>query len=83
MIIHPARPDDKSLVVGVCTRALFDDDLFGRAIGPLRDAYLEDIPIYWHESLRRCWASPRIRILVAVADLSHGQGQETIIGVAA
>jgi hypothetical protein len=66
----------------ICARAFLNDDLFGRVIHPFRHAYPDDVQTYWHESLRHCWASPRMRILVAVTESSHGQDKETIIGVA-
>lgn len=82
MRLRPALPEDEPIMAAICTRAFFNDDLFGRVIHPLRHTYPDDVQTYWHESLRHYWASPRIKILVAVAEPSHGQDRETIIGVA-
>lgn len=82
MRLRPACPEDEPIMATICTRAFFNDDLFGRVIHPFRHTYPDDVQTYWHESLRHCWASPRIRILVAVAESSRGQDQERIIGVA-
>ena len=82
MRLRPAYPEDEPIMAAICTRAFFNDDLFGRVIHPFRHTYPDDVQTYWHESLRHCWASPRIRILVAVAESGQGQDLETIIGVA-
>lgn len=82
MRLRHACPEDEPSMAAICTRAFFNDDLFGRVIHPLRHAYPDDVQTYWQESLRHYWASPRIRMLVAVAEPSRGQDQDTIIGVA-
>jgi GNAT superfamily N-acetyltransferase len=70
------------MMAGICTRAFFDDDLFGRVIHPQRTTYPNDVQIYWHEWLRHDWASLRSKIMVAVTEPDHERDQERIIGVA-
>lgn len=81
MYLRPAVPADGPVMVEICARAFFNDDLFGRVIHPYRDTYPEDVQIYWHESLRRHWSSSRSKILVAVREPSSETNQETVVGV--
>ena len=80
MHLRPALPTDEPSMAAICTRAFFNDDLFGRVIHPQRTTYPDDVQIFWHEWLRRDWASPRSRVFVAV-EVDENQ-QERIIGVA-
>ena len=82
MHLRAALPTDEPLMARICARAFFNDDLFGRVIHPQRTTYPDDVQIYWHEWLRRDWASPRSRILVAVREPDHVGDQERIVGVA-
>ncbi|KAJ8116806.1 hypothetical protein OPT61_g1852 [Boeremia exigua] len=81
MHLRAALPADEPSMAAICTRAFFNDDLFGRVIHPERATYPDDVQIYWHEWLRRDWSSPRSRILVAVTE-DDDQEQGKIVGVA-
>jgi GNAT superfamily N-acetyltransferase len=82
MYLRYARPEDEPLMVSMCTRAFFNDDLFGRVIHPFRQNYPDDVKVYWHETLRREWTRPRTHVLVAVEGPKFIQGIETIVGLA-
>lgn len=82
MYLRCARPEDEPLLVSICTRAFFDDDLFGRVIHPFRKTYPDDVQIYWHETLRREWALPRTQILVAIEEPKDEQDMEIVVGLA-
>ncbi|KAF9692664.1 hypothetical protein EKO04_009737 [Ascochyta lentis] len=79
MYLRDAQPTDEPLMAAICTRAFFDDDLFGRVIHPQRSTYRNDVQIYWHEWLRQAWSCPRSRLVLAVAVEDQ---QERIVGVA-
>jgi GNAT superfamily N-acetyltransferase len=66
MHIRPALPSDEPALVRICTRAFFEEDLFGRVIHPHRHTYPEDVAVFWREQLRAEWIEPRNRIMVAV-----------------
>jgi hypothetical protein len=66
MYIRPALPSDEPAMVRICTRAFFDEDLFGRVIHPHRHTYPEDVAVFWREQLRAEWIEPSNRIMVAV-----------------
>lgn len=78
MHLRPALPTDEPFMAAICTRAFFNDDLFGRVIHPQRATYPDDVQIFWHEWLRRDWVSPRSRVFVAVDEDQQGR----ILGVA-
>ncbi|KAF3000065.1 hypothetical protein E8E13_001134 [Curvularia kusanoi] len=80
MNIRPARPSDEPLIAAICTRAFFDEDLFGRVIHPHRHEYPEDVQSFWHEWIRNDWSNPRNRIIVAVTTTQAQE--EKIIGAA-
>ncbi|KAF9690505.1 hypothetical protein EKO04_011547 [Ascochyta lentis] len=80
MHLRPAQPSDEPAIVDICTRAFFDEDLFGRIIHPRRAEYPQDVQIFWHESLRNDWSSPLNKVIVAVSS-DHG-GHEKIVGAA-
>jgi GNAT superfamily N-acetyltransferase len=66
MHIRPALPSDEPALVRICTRAFFDEDLFGRVIHPHRHTYPDDVAVFWREQLRNDWNEPRNRVIVAV-----------------
>ncbi|RAR04200.1 hypothetical protein DDE82_004639 [Stemphylium lycopersici] len=68
--LREAQPSDEPAIVEVCTRAFFDEDLFGRIIHPHRASYPDDVQIFWHNFIRHDWSSP------------HKQQQEQVIGAA-
>jgi GNAT superfamily N-acetyltransferase len=67
-------------MAAICTRAFFNEDLFGRVIHPQRALYPSDMQIFWHSWLRDSWASPRNKIIVAVETFSDQE--EKIVGAA-
>jgi GNAT superfamily N-acetyltransferase len=82
MRIRFARSSDEPVLVDICRRAFFNDDLFGRVIHPHRAQYPEDVSIYWGEWLRVDWENVRNRLIVAVAPTSPTGSSETILGLA-
>jgi GNAT superfamily N-acetyltransferase len=80
MNIRFAQPSDELLIVGVCHRAFFDEDLFGRVIHPHRHEFPEDVKIFWHEAAREAWSNPRNKTVVVTT--TDDAQQEKIIGVA-
>jgi GNAT superfamily N-acetyltransferase len=82
MYLRYARPEDEPLMVSICTRAFFDDDLFGRVIHPFRQTYPDDVQIYWHETIRREWAMPKTQVLVAIEEPKLEHDIEIIVGLA-
>jgi hypothetical protein len=82
MRIRFARSSDEPVLVDICRRAFFNDDLFGRVIHPHRAQYPEDVSIYWGEWLRVDWENVRNRLIVAVAPTPPTGSSETILGLA-
>ena len=80
MHLRPAQPSDEPVIADICTRAFFDEDLFGRVIHPHRAEFPKDVHIFWHEWTRNDWSNPRNKIIVAVT--IDKNNQETIIGAA-
>lgn len=80
MYLRSAKPSDEPAIADICTRAFFDEDLFGRVIHPYRTQYPKEVQIFWHEWLRNDWNSPRNRIIVAVK--AHNGQQEKVVGAA-
>ncbi|KAF2846506.1 acyl-CoA N-acyltransferase [Plenodomus tracheiphilus IPT5] len=78
MHVRLAKPSEEPDIVGVCSRAFFDEDLCGRVMHPHRNLYPDDVQIYWHEWLREEWAVPRNRFLVAIT--TDDDSQEKIVG---
>jgi ribosomal protein S18 acetylase RimI-like enzyme len=80
--VRLAQPTDEPALVGICTRAFLNDDLFGRVIHPHRAQFPDDVSLYWREWLRTDWQNARNRLIVAVAPSSPANGSETILGLA-
>jgi GNAT superfamily N-acetyltransferase len=80
--LRPAQPSDEPAIATICARAFFDEDLFGRVMHPNRGLYPDDVEIFWHETLRRDWASSRNRVFVVVSPSSAEQPEEQVIGAA-
>lgn len=80
MHLRTARPSDEPELALICTRAFFDEDLFGRVIHPHRLEYPEDVQIFWHERVREDWSNPCNKVIVAVTN-DKEQG-EKILGMA-
>ncbi|KAF3032373.1 hypothetical protein E8E12_001620 [Didymella heteroderae] len=80
MHLRPARPSDEPVIVRICARAFFDEDLFGRVIHPHRYEFPDDVEVFWHEQVRDDWSDTRNKVIVAVVhDENH---QEKIMGLA-
>ncbi|KAH9880453.1 hypothetical protein IAQ61_000744 [Plenodomus lingam] len=80
MPIRPATPTDETALVELCTAAFFDESLFGQTLHPYRHKYPDDVKIFWHETIRRYFATPGFVVLVAVR--TNGNGEEKIGGMA-
>lgn len=80
MSLRLAKPSDEPFIADICTRAFFDEDLFGRTIHPYRHEFPQDVQIFWHEWVRNDWSNPRNKILVAV--VTDEDQKEKIIGAA-
>src|SRR5690242_6594435 len=80
MDLRLAKPSDEASIVEICTRAFFEEDLFGRVIHPYRDECPQDVQIFWHQWVRKDWSNPRNKIIVAVT--TNDDQQEKIIGAA-
>ncbi|KAJ4986525.1 Puromycin N-acetyltransferase 2 [Stagonosporopsis vannaccii] len=80
MNLRLAQKSDEPSIVEICTRAFFDEDLFGRVIHPHRNEFPQDVQIFWHQWVRTDWSNPQNKIIVAVT--IDDADQEKIIGVA-
>lgn len=80
MSLRAAVPSDEPFIADICTRAFFDEDLFGRVIHPYRHEFPHDVQIFWHEFVRREWSNPRNKVTVAVT--TDSADREKIIGAA-
>ncbi|KAH6638745.1 acyl-CoA N-acyltransferase [Boeremia exigua] len=80
MNIRFAQPSDEPSIAEICTRAFFDEDLFGRVMHPRRNEFPEDVQIFWHKSLQNDWSNPRNVVIVAVT--IDPANQEKIVGAA-
>lgn len=80
MDLRLAEPSDEPIIAAICTRAFFDEDLFGRVIHPQRNKFPQDVQIFWHQWVRNDWSNPRNKIIVAVT--TDETQQEKIIGAA-
>lgn len=81
MPIRPARFSDHNAMAMVCTRAFFDEDLFGRLKHPRRSQYPDDPALFWHALIRECWFDWRNRVFVAITTDAKDGGKETIVGI--
>ena len=79
MHIRAAKPSDEPALVRICTRAFFDEDLFGRVIHPHRHEFPDDVSVFWREQLRADWSEPRNRIIVAVAPPQPSGAADTTV----
>lgn len=82
MYLRPAEPSDEPAIASLCTRAFFNEDLFGRVIHPHRALYPDDVQIFWHEAVRSDWANPRNKVLVVVSPSSPSQPEDRVVGAA-
>ena len=82
MYLRPAEPSDEPAMASLCTRAFFNEDLFGRVIHPHRSLYPDDVQIFWHETIRGDWVNPRNKVFVVVSPSSPSQPEDRVVGAA-
>ncbi|KAF2849725.1 hypothetical protein T440DRAFT_355844, partial [Plenodomus tracheiphilus IPT5] len=80
MPVRLATPADEPSLAALCTSAFFDEALFGNTIHPYRHQYPDDVQIFWHESIRKYFATPGNVVLAATR--TNGNGEEVVTGVA-
>ncbi|KAH9871097.1 hypothetical protein J1614_006671 [Plenodomus biglobosus] len=80
MPVRPATPADEIALVELCTSAFFDEGLFGKTIHPYRHQYPDDVQIFWHETLRKYFATPGTFVLAATR--TNSNGEESVAGIA-
>lgn len=80
MHLRLAQPSDEPSIAEVCTRAFFDEDLFGRIIHPYRNEFPQDVQVFWHQRVREAWSQARKKIIVAVT--TDTANEERIVGLA-
>jgi GNAT superfamily N-acetyltransferase len=82
MYLRPAKPSDEPAIAEICARAFSDEDLFARVILPHQAQYPNDVKLFWHDWVRKDWANPRNKIIVAVTNAEEDKQEETVIGLA-
>ncbi|KAI8941594.1 hypothetical protein NX059_002809 [Plenodomus lindquistii] len=80
MPVRPATPADEPALVDLCTAAFFDEALFGKTIHPHRHQYPDDVKIFWHETIRKYFATPNTVVLAATRP--DANGEEKVAGIA-
>lgn len=79
MPIRYAIPADEPAISALCTTAFFDEGLFGSCIHPYRRQYPDDVQIFWHETIRKYFATRGDLIIVTTRT---EKDEEKIAGVA-
>jgi len=79
MPIRYATPADEPAISALCTIAFFDEGLFGSCIHPYRHQYPDDVQIFWHETIRKYFATSGNFIIVATREEKE---KEELAGVA-
>lgn len=79
MPIRYAIPADEPAICALCTTAFFDEGLFGSCIHPYRRQYPDDVQIFWHETIRKYFATRGDLIIVTTRT---EKDEEKIAGVA-
>jgi GNAT superfamily N-acetyltransferase len=79
MPIRLARPGDEPAIAVVCTKAFFEESLFGDLMHPYRHQYPDDVQIFWHDRTRVVFQEPRSIVIVATTIEAE---REKIVGMA-
>ncbi|KAL2204594.1 acyl-CoA N-acyltransferase [Sarocladium strictum] len=80
IVLRDARYSELPEIAHVMARAFWHDNLFGDLIHPHREAYPNDMDLYWLRRSRVSFWNWRWRFLVAVS--KNEEGKEVIAGVA-
>ena len=80
IVLRDARYSELPEIAHVMARAFWHDNLFGDLIHPHREAYPDDMDLYWLRRSRVSFWNWRWRFLVAVS--KNEEGKEVIAGVA-